>query len=122
MFSTPGSVVAQVRGGTLRGLAATSAKRMSVLPGLPAVSETLPGYDAVSWAGIGAPAHTPAPVVEKINAAVNAALTEPKLRSQLADFGAEVMTGSPGDFGKFIAADIEKWRKVIKFAGIPTMK
>ena len=122
MFSTPGSVVAQVRGGTLRGLAATGAKRMSVLPGLPAISETLPGYDAVSWAGIGAPAHTPAAVIEKINAAVNTALTEPKLRSQLADFGAEVMTGSPGDFGKFIAADIEKWRKVIKFAGIPTMK
>jgi tripartite-type tricarboxylate transporter receptor subunit TctC len=122
MFSTPGSVVSHVRGGSLRALGVTSLKRMSVLPDVPAIAETLPGYDAVSWAGIGAPAHTPAPIVEKLNGAVNAALTEAKLRSQLADFGAEVMTGSPADFARFIAADIEKWAKVIKFAGIPPMK
>jgi tripartite-type tricarboxylate transporter receptor subunit TctC len=118
MFSTPGSVINFVKSGTLRALAVSSAKRMDVLPDVPALAETLPDYDAVSWAGIGAPAGTPAEIIDKLNRETNAVLADPKLKAQLADFGAMVMTGSPADFQKFIAAEIEKWGKVVKFANI----
>ena len=118
MFSTPGSVMNFVKAGTLRALAVTSAKRMDVLPDVPALAETLPDYDAVSWAGIGAPAGTPAEIIDKLNKETNAALADPALKGKLAEFGAIVMTGSPADFQKFIAAEIEKWGKVVKFANL----
>ena len=118
VFSTPGSVMSAVKSGTLRALGVTSGKRMDVLPEVPAIAETLSGYEAVSWAGIGAPAHTPASIVEKLNGAFNAALAEPKLKARLADFGAVVMTGTPAEFRTFIAAEIAKWAKVVKFANI----
>jgi tripartite-type tricarboxylate transporter receptor subunit TctC len=118
MFSTPGSVMNFVKAGTLRALAVTSAKRMDVLSDVPALAETLPDYDAVSWAGIGAPAGTPAEIVDKLNRETNAALADPALKAKLADFGAIVMTGSPADFGSFIAAEIEKWGKVVRFANL----
>jgi tripartite-type tricarboxylate transporter receptor subunit TctC len=118
MFSTPGSAISYVRAGTLRGLGVTSIKRMAVLPDVPALAETLAGYDAVSWAGIGAPAHTPAEIIDRLNRETNAALADAGLTAKLADFGAVVMTGSPADFEKFIAAEIDKWGKVVRFAGI----
>jgi len=118
MFSTPGSVMNFVKAGTLRALAVTSVKRMDVLPDVPALAETLPDYDAVSWAGIGAPAGTPAEIIDKLNKETNAALADPTLKGKLAEFGAIVMTGSPADFQKFIAAEIEKWGKVVKFANL----
>jgi tripartite-type tricarboxylate transporter receptor subunit TctC len=118
MFSTPGSVMNFVKAGTLRALAVTSVKRMDVLPDVPALAETLPDYDAVSWAGIGAPAGTPADIIDKLNRETNAALADPALVGKLAEFGAIVMTGSPVDFGSFIAAEIEKWGKVVKFANL----
>ena len=118
MFSTPGSVINFVKAGTLRPLAVTSAKRMDVLPDVPALAETLPDYDAVSWAGIGAPAGTPAEIVDKLNRETNVALADPALKAKLADFGAIVMIGSPAEFGSFIAAEIEKWGKVVRFANL----
>ncbi len=118
VFSTPGSVMSDVKSGTLRALAVTSAKRMDVLPNVPAIAETLTGYEAVSWAGIGAPAHTPPAIVDKLNRAFNTALSEPALKTRLAGFGAIVMTGTPADFRAFIAAEIAKWAKVVKFANI----
>jgi tripartite-type tricarboxylate transporter receptor subunit TctC len=118
IFSTPGSVMSYVKSNALRALAVTSGTRMDVLPGVPAVAESLPGYEAVSWAGISAPAHTPPAIIDKLNRETNAVLADAKLQAQLATFGAKVMTGSPEDFGKFIAADIDKWAKVINFANI----
>jgi tripartite-type tricarboxylate transporter receptor subunit TctC len=118
VFSTPGSAISFVRSGTLRALAVTSANRMDVLADVPALRESVPGYEATSWSGIAAPAGTPAEIIDKLNREINAALAEPKLKAQLADFGAMVMTGSPGDFGTFITAEVEKWGKVIKFANI----
>ncbi|HEY5064728.1 MAG TPA: tripartite tricarboxylate transporter substrate-binding protein [Xanthobacteraceae bacterium] len=91
---------------------------MDVLPDVPAIAETLAGYEAVSWAGIGAPAHTPDAIVNKLNGAFNAALAEPTLKTRLAEFGAVVMTGTPAEFRTFIAAEITKWAKVVKFANI----
>ena len=118
MFSTPGSVMSHVKANALRPLGVTSLKRMEVLPDVPAIAEVLAGYDAVSWAGIGAPAGTPADIVDKLNREINAALADPALRAKLAEFGAIVMTGSPADFKAFIATEIDKWGKVVKFANI----
>jgi tripartite-type tricarboxylate transporter receptor subunit TctC len=118
VFTTPGSAISYVRAGTLRALAVTGSKRMDALPDVPVLADTLPHYEATSWAGIGAPAHTPADIVDKLNRETNAALADPKLKAQFADFGAIVMTGSPADFGTFIAREIDKWAKVIKFANI----
>jgi tripartite-type tricarboxylate transporter receptor subunit TctC len=118
VFSTPGSVMSDIRAHTLRALAVTGAKRMDVLPDVPAVAESLPGYEAVSWAGLGAPSKTPADIIAKLNRETNACLAEPALRAKLANFGAIVMTGSPDDFHKFIASEIDKWGKVIRFANI----
>jgi len=118
VFTTPGSAMSYVKAGTMRALAVTSAVRMDVLPEVPTVAETLPDYEATSWAGIGAPAHTPAEILNKLNHETNAALAEPKLKAQLANFGAVVMTGSRADFGKFIASEIDKWAKVVRFANI----
>jgi tripartite-type tricarboxylate transporter receptor subunit TctC len=118
IFSTPGSVMSYVKANTLRALGVTSATRMDVLPDVPAIAESLAGYEAVSWAGISAPAGTPPAIIDKLNRETNAALADAKLQAQLATFGAKVMTGSPDDFGKFIAAEIDKWAKVITFANI----
>src|SRR5580658_7200686 len=101
MFSTPGSVMSFVKANTLRPLGVTSGKRMDVLPEVPAIAEFLPGYDAVSWAGIGAPAGTPAEIITKLNSETNAALADPALQAKLAGFGAIAMTGSPEDFKTF---------------------
>jgi tripartite-type tricarboxylate transporter receptor subunit TctC len=118
VFVTAGSAVNFVKAGTLRALAVTGATRMAVLPDVPTIGETLTGYEATSWAGIGAPRGTPAEMVDKLNQAVNAALADAKFKSQLAEFGAVPMPGSPADFGKFIGAEIDKWAKVIKVANI----
>jgi tripartite-type tricarboxylate transporter receptor subunit TctC len=118
MFSTPGSVINFVKSGTLRALAVTSSKRMDILPDVPALAESVPNYEAVSWAGIGAPTGTSAEIIDKLNRETNAALADAKLKAQLAEFGAIVMTGSPADFQTFIAAEIEKWGKVVKSANI----
>jgi tripartite-type tricarboxylate transporter receptor subunit TctC len=118
MFSTPGSVMSDIRARALRALAVTSARRMDVLPDVPTVAETLNGYEAVSWAGFAAPARTPNNIVAKLNRETNASLADPGLKAKLANFGAIVMTGSPDDFRKFIASEIDKWGKVIRFANI----
>jgi tripartite-type tricarboxylate transporter receptor subunit TctC len=118
VFSTPGSVISSIKGGKLRALAVTSAKRMEVLPDVPTVAEFLAGYEANSWAGLAAPSHTSAEIIETLNQAVNAGLADAKLKDQLAGIGAVVMPGSTADFTKFIATETEKWAKVVKFANI----
>ena len=118
VFTTPGSAMSYVKAGTLRALAVTGAMRMDVLPHVPTVAETLAGYEATSWAGIGAPAQTPAAIIDRLNRETNAALAEPKLKTQLANFGAIAMASSPAGFGKFIAREIDKWAKVVRFANL----
>ena len=118
VFATAGSTISYIKAGTLRALGVTSAKRMAVLPDIPAVAEFLPNYEASSWAGIGAPSHTPAEIVAKLNKEINAVITEPATNAKLAALGATVVASSPEDFRKFIAAEIKKWAKVIKFANI----
>jgi tripartite-type tricarboxylate transporter receptor subunit TctC len=118
IFVTAGSAFNFVKAGTLRALAVTSAGRMDVLPDVPAVAESVPGYEATSWAGIGAPHGTPVDIIDKLNAALNDVLGDATIKSRLAEFGATPMPDSPADFAKFIAAEIEKWGKVVKAANM----
>src|SRR5262249_27591247 len=106
-----------VRAGKLLALAVTTATRSEALPQTPTVSDFVPGFEATLWTGVGAPKNTPAEIVAKLNTEVNAALADPKLKARLANLGANAFAGSPGDFGEFIAAETEKWGKVVKFSG-----
>jgi len=107
-----------IRAGRLRAVAVTTATRSGALPYVPTVGEFVPGYEASSWYGVGAPKTTPTEIIEKLNYEINAFLVEPKNQVLLAELGATVMLGSSADFGMFIAEETEKWAKVIKFAGI----
>jgi tripartite-type tricarboxylate transporter receptor subunit TctC len=118
MFATMPASIQYVRAGKLRALAVTTAARSEALPDVPAVAEFVPGYEASTWYGVGAPKNTPAAIVDRLNKAINAALADPKLRARLADLGAEPMSMTPAEFEKFVADETEKWAKVIKFAGI----
>ncbi len=118
LFPSLGSSIEYVRAGTLRALAVTGSTRSDALPDLPPVADTLPGYEAASFYGIGAPRNTPAEIVEVLNKAVNAGLADPKLKSRLTDLGSMPLPGPPATFGKLIADETEKWGKIIRFAGI----
>jgi tripartite-type tricarboxylate transporter receptor subunit TctC len=118
LFPSLGSSIEYVKAGKLRALAVTGATRSDALPGLPTIAETLRGYEAASFYGIGAPRNTPAEIVEVLNKAVNAGLADPKLTARLADLGSVPLPGEPAAFGKLIAEETEKWGKVIRFAGI----
>jgi tripartite-type tricarboxylate transporter receptor subunit TctC len=117
LFDNMPSSVEYIKAGKLRPLAVTTAMRVDALPGVPTVAETVPGYEASAWFGLGAPKGTPAEVVDKLNAAVNAGLADPKLKARLADLGGTMLVGTPAEFGKLIAEETEKWAKVVKFSG-----
>jgi len=88
------------------------------LPDIPTVGDFVPGYEATAWQGIGAPRNTPIEIIEKLNKEINAALADPKIKTRLSDLGNAPMPMTPAEFGKFIAAETEKWGKVVKFAGM----
>jgi tripartite-type tricarboxylate transporter receptor subunit TctC len=117
LFDNMPSSIEYLKAGKLRPLAVTTAARSEALPGVPTVAETVPGYEASAWFGLGAPKGTPAEVVDKLNAAVNAGLADPKLKARLADLGGAMLVGPPADFGKLIVEETEKWAKVVKFSG-----
>lgn len=118
LFDPVPSSIGYVRSGKLRALAVTTAERSQLLPDTPALSEFVPGYEASTWFGAGAPRETPGDIVGKLNSAINAILGEPAMKARLADLGASVFTTSPADFGKFVAAEADKWGKVVTLAGI----
>jgi tripartite-type tricarboxylate transporter receptor subunit TctC len=118
LFPSLGSSIEYVKTGKLRALAVTGDTRSDALPDLQTVAETLPGYQAASFYGIGAPRNTPAEIVEVLNKAVNAGLVDPKLNARLVDLGYVPLPGSPATFGKLIGDETEKWGKVIRFAGV----
>jgi tripartite-type tricarboxylate transporter receptor subunit TctC len=118
MFDTLPASIEIVRAGKLRPLAVTSAKRLEVLPNVPAMADFLPGYEAVGWQGMAVPKGTPGEIVERLNKEINAALADAKIKAQLANLGAVAMPMTVAEFDRLIAAEIEKWAKVIKFAGI----
>jgi tripartite-type tricarboxylate transporter receptor subunit TctC len=117
MFDVLTSSLQHIRSGALRALAVTTATRSEALPDLPTVGDFLPGYEASAWYGVAAPKNTPSEIVAKLNMEINAGLADSKLRARLADLGGTVIPGSPADFGKLIAEEIEKWGKVVRFSG-----
>jgi tripartite-type tricarboxylate transporter receptor subunit TctC len=110
--------VEYVRTGKLRALGVTTVMRSEALPQIPTVSDFVPGFEATFWAGLGAPKNTPADIVDKLNKEINAGLVNPKLKARLAELGVTALPGSPADFAKLIAAETEKWGKVIRAANI----
>jgi tripartite-type tricarboxylate transporter receptor subunit TctC len=107
-----------IRAGKLRALAVTTAARSDELPDVPTVGEFVPGYEASAWYGLGAPRGTPADIIEKLNRETNAALADPRIKARLAEFGGAPLIGSSANFGTLIAAETEKWGKVVTFASL----
>jgi tripartite-type tricarboxylate transporter receptor subunit TctC len=107
-----------IRAGKLRALGVTGVVRSEALPDVPTVGEFVPGYEASTWAGIGAPRNTSAQIVDELNREINAVFTDPKMKARFDELGGTAIGGSPADFGRFIAAEIEKWGKVIRAANI----
>ena len=118
MFDAMPNSIEYIRAGTLRALAVTTATRSEALPDLPTVGDFVPGYEASAVNGIGAPAGTPALIIDRLNKEINAGLADPKLRAALIDMGATILAGSPSDYAKLIAEETEKWGKVIRAANI----
>lgn len=118
MFDIIVSSIGHVKAGSLRALAVTTSTPQPALPGVPTVGQFVPGYEATGWQGLGAPRGTPPEVLNKLNAAVNAALADPAFSAQLANLGGQPHPGSTADYGRFVAEQTEKWAKVIKEAKI----
>jgi tripartite-type tricarboxylate transporter receptor subunit TctC len=117
LFDNLPSSVEHIRAGKLRALGVTTAERSPALPDVPTVGETVQGYEASAWFGMGAPKGTPRPIIERLNREINAALKDPEMVKKLADLGGTVIPGTPEDFGKLVADETEKWSKVVEFSG-----
>ncbi len=117
LFDNLPSSIGHIKGGKLRALAVTTTERDPSLPDTPTVADTVPGYEASAWFGVGMPKGTPKEIVDKVNAEVNRALADPGMQKKLADLGGKPIPGTPADFGKVIAAETEKWAKVVKASG-----
>jgi tripartite-type tricarboxylate transporter receptor subunit TctC len=118
LFANPAQSIPYIRAGKLRALAITTATRSEALPDIPTVGEFVPGYEASSFFGFGAPRNTPAEIIDKLNKEINAGLADPKIGARISDLDGTVLGGSPADFGKLIAEETEKWGKVIRAANI----
>jgi tripartite-type tricarboxylate transporter receptor subunit TctC len=116
VFGTIAASATLIDAGKLRALAVTTAARSAVLPDVPAIGESVPGYDGSQWYGFSAPRNTPSAIVDKLNGEINAALDDPKLKARLAELGVDPTPMTPAGFGKFMADEIEKWAKVIRTA------
>jgi len=118
VFDTFAASIELVRAGKLRALGVTTATRSAALPDIPSLGDFLPGYDASILLGIGAPKNTPPDIVATLNKEISAALADPSMKARIANFGYTTFASSPAEYGRLVAEDIEKWAKVIKFAGI----
>ncbi len=117
-FAPIATSIANVKAGKLRALAVTGATRADILPDVPTVGQFVKGYEASVWHGVGAPKGTAVDVIDKLNGEIGSVIADPEVKTQLAGLGAEPMPMSPGEFGKFLAAEVKKWANVVKLAGL----
>jgi len=117
MFDVTSSSIEYIRTGKLRALAVTTATRSEALPDIPTLAEFVPGYEASSPRGVGAPKGTPAETIDKLNREINTCLADPRMKARLRDLGGTLLAGTPTDFGKLMADETEKWAKVVRFSG-----
>jgi tripartite-type tricarboxylate transporter receptor subunit TctC len=117
MFGNVTASIEQIRSGALRALAVTTATRVEVLPDVPTVADTVPGYEASGWFGIGVPKGTPPEIIEKLNQAINAGLADPGIQARIAELGSTPVVFSPSEFGHHVVAEIQKWGQVVKASG-----
>jgi tripartite-type tricarboxylate transporter receptor subunit TctC len=118
IFDNMPSIIQHIRAGSLRALAVTTIARSPLLPDVPTVADTVPGYEASALFGMGAPKKTPPAIIEKLNKEINAVLAEPAIKAKLIDLGGEPLIGPPEAFGKMISEETDKWEKVVKAAGV----
>jgi tripartite-type tricarboxylate transporter receptor subunit TctC len=118
MFGSVSAAIEHIKGNKLRALAVTTATRSPMLPDIPLLNETLPGYEASTWLGVGVPKATPPEIIGKLNGEINAALADPNVKARIAGLGGILLPGSPANFGKLIANDTEKWGNVIRALNI----
>ena len=118
IFDNMPSIIQHIRAGSLRALAVTTTTRSSLLPDVPTVADTVPGYEASALFGMGAPKNTPKEIIAKLNQEINAVLAEPAIKARLIDLGGDPLIGTPEAFGAMIVAETEKWEKVVKAAGV----
>ena len=118
IFDNLPSALEQVKGGTVRALGVTSPKRWPAVPDVPAIAETVPGFESVGFYGISAPKGTPQEIVDALNKAIGEALKDPKIIAKLGETGGIPRPMTPAEFGKLVADETEKWRKVVEFAGV----
>jgi tripartite-type tricarboxylate transporter receptor subunit TctC len=118
IFAVMQPLQAQIQAGKLRALAVTTPKRFPLLPDLPAIAETYPGFEALAWTGLVVPAGTPAAVVQKINAEVSAILKQPDIVQKMNGFGFDLVGGTPADFAALIKGEAERWTPVVRKLGI----
>jgi tripartite-type tricarboxylate transporter receptor subunit TctC len=117
-FANIAEAMEYIKTGRLRALGVTGAVRTPALPDVPPIADFVPGYEALGWLGVVAPRDTPAAIIDTLNQAINAGLADPRIRQTIAGWGEVVVAGSPAEFGKFLAAENEKWGKLIRAAGI----
>jgi tripartite-type tricarboxylate transporter receptor subunit TctC len=120
-FNTVTPSIGYIKAGKFRALGVTTATRVEALPDVPPISQFVPGFEGGGWLGIGAPRNTPTQIIDKLNKEINAVVADPKMKTRLVELGFVPMSGTPAQFGKFIADETEKWSKVVKFAGIKPM-
>ncbi len=118
MFDVVVSSISYLKSGQLRALAVTTATRQELLPEVPTIGESVPGYEAGGWQGVCAPSRTPTEIVERLNREINAALADAKSQARLAELGGQPFAGTSAEFGKFIAAETDKWGKVVREADL----
>jgi tripartite-type tricarboxylate transporter receptor subunit TctC len=118
VFPTMPPAIEHIKSGKLRALAVTGSERFNLLPDVPTIAETMPGYEGSFWIGVAAPKGTPAPIIEQLNRAINAGLEDSSLKRRLTELGADGFATSPASFGKYIADYTQKWAGVIRDANI----
>jgi tripartite-type tricarboxylate transporter receptor subunit TctC len=117
-FASLSGSLEYIRAGRLHALAVTTATRSDALPDIPVMSDSVPGYEASAWIGIGAPKNVPGEIIDRLNGEINLALADPKVKARFAELSATVLPGSPADFARLISQETEKWAKVIRLTGI----